>query len=193
MKHLFAALLSLSLIFIANTATAQSRVGVQLFLDGSSATQDLGDADLGAGFGFEANLTYRFLPRLSAYGGWGWQRFSAEESFAGAEADFEETGYRFGLQFMRPLGATPIDYFVRAGGIYNHIEIENSDGDITADSGHGLGWQVGAGVAVPIGAKWRLMPGLRYQSLSRDIEIGATTTDADLTYVALEIGFHRTF
>lgn len=193
MKHVFAALLSLSLLLIVNTATAQSRVGVQFSIDGSSATQDLGNADLGAGFGFEANLTYRFLPHLSAYGGWGWQRFSAEESFAGAEADFEETGYRFGLQFMHPLGSTPIDYFIRAGGIYNHIEIENSDGDITADSDHGLGWQAGAGVAVPIGAKWRLMPGLRYQSLSRDIEIGATTTDADLTYLGLEVGFHRTF
>jgi hypothetical protein len=94
---------------------------------------------------------------------------------------------------MHPLGAASLDYFVRAGGVYNHIEIENESGDITADSGHGLGWQAGAGVAVPLGAKWRLMPGLRYQSLSRDIDVGPTTTDVDLTYIALEIGFHRTF
>jgi len=194
MRSLTAALLTFTLLFVVDTAMAQDRFGVELSIDGSTATQDVGDADLNPGFGFEANLTYRFMPHLSGYAGWGWQRFGSDGgSFAGAEVDFEETGYRFGLQFMHPLGSTPIDYFLRAGGIYNHIELENSDGDITADSGHGLGWQAGAGVAVPIGAKWRLMPGLRYQSLSRDIEVGAVTTDVDLNYFALEIGFHRTF
>ena len=193
MRHLIAALLALSLLFAASTAMAQDRFGVELSLDGSTATQDVGDADLNPGFGLEAKLTYRFMPHLSAYAGWGWQRFGSDESFAGAEMDFEETGYRFGLQFMHPLGTTPVDYFLRAGGIYNHIEIENSSGDITADSGHGLGLQAGAGIAVPIGAKWRFMPGLRYQSLSRDIEVGSVTTDVDLNYIALEIGFHRMF
>jgi hypothetical protein len=193
MRHIVVALFSLSILFTVNTIQAQDRFGVGLFIDGSSATQDAGDADLATGFGFEVDLTYRFMPHLSAYAGWGWQRFGADDSFAGAEADFEETGYRFGLQFMHPLGATPLDYYIRAGGVYNHIEIENESGDITADSGHGLGWQAGAGVAVPLGAKWRFMPGLRYQSLSRDIDVGAITTDVDLTYIALDIGFHRTF
>jgi len=192
-RHLTAALFALSLLFAADTAIAQDRFGVGLSLDGSTATQDVGDADLNPGFGFEANLTYRFMPHLSAYAGWGWQRFGSDGSFAGVETDFEETGYRFGLQFMHPLGSTPVDYYVRAGGIYNHIELENSGGDITADSGHGLGWQAGAGIALPLGAKWRFMPGLRYQSLARDIEVGTVTTDVDLNYVALEIGFHRTF
>lgn len=193
MRHITALLLALSLLFLADTATAQDRFGVQFSVDGSTTTQDVGDADLSPGFGFEANFTYRFMPHLSAYAGWGWQRFGSDGSFAGAEMDFEETGYRFGLQFMHPLGSMPVDYFLRAGGMYNHIEVENSDGDITADSGHGLGWQAGAGIAVPIGSKWRLMPGLRYQSLSRDIEVGSVTTDADLSYVAFEIGLHRAF
>lgn len=190
-------LLTLLIVLLAfgmtSSAAAQDRFGLLLSLDGSVATQDVGDADLDPGFGFEANFTYRFMPHLSAYAGWGWQRFGSGGSFAGADMDFEETGYRFGLQFMRPLGSLPVDYFLRAGGIYNHIELENSDGDITADSGHGLGWQAGAGVAVPIGAKWRFMPGLRYQSLSRDIDVGSTTTDVNLNYLALELGFHRTF
>lgn len=193
MRQCTAVLLTLFLLLITDPSVAQDRFGVLVSLDASAATQDVGDADLNPGFGFEANLTYRFLPHLSAYAGWGWQRFGSDGSFAGAEMDFEETGYRFGLQFMHPLGAIPVDYFLRAGGTYNHIEIENSDGDITADSGHGLGWQASAGIAVPIGAKWRLMPGLRYQSLSRDIEVGSVTSDVDLNYVAFELGFHRTF
>lgn len=192
-KQITAALLVLSLLLVATPSIAQDRFGIQLSIDGSMATQDIGGADLTPGFGFEANLTYRFMPHLSSYAGWGWQRFGSDDSFAGTEVDFEETGYRFGVQFVHPLGATPVDYFIRAGGMYNHIEVENGDGDITTDSGHGLGWQVGAGVSVPLGAKWRFMPGLRYQSLSRDIEVGSFTTDADLNYAALEFSFHRAF
>ncbi len=68
------------------------------------------------------------------------------------DTDFEETGYTFGLQFIHPLGTSEkISYLIRAGGIYNHIEVENSAGDITADSGHGLGWEIGAGVQVYFG------------------------------------------
>jgi len=192
-RQITAVLLVLSLLFAVDKATAQDRFGIQLSIDGSAATQDIGGADLAPGFGFEANLTYRFMPHLSSYAGWGWQRFGSDDLFAGGEVDFEETGYRFGVQFMHPLGSMPVDYFIRAGGMYNHIEVENGNGDIIADSGHGLGWQVGAGVSVPLGTKWRFMPGLRYQSLSRDIKGDSFTTDADLNYVALELSFHRSF
>lgn len=193
MKYLTSILLALSLLLCADATMAQDRFGVELFLDGSIATQDVGGADVDPGFGFEANVTYRFMPHFFAYTGWGWQRFGSSGSFENADVDIEETGYRFGVQFMRPLGSTPVEYFLRAGGLYNHIELENSDGDIIADSGHGLGWQAGAGIAVPIGAKWRFMPGLRYQSLSRDLDMGTGSTDVSLNYVAFDVGFHRTF
>lgn len=48
------------MLFAADTAMAQDCFSVELFVDGSSATQELGNVDLETGFGFEANLTYRF-------------------------------------------------------------------------------------------------------------------------------------
>ena len=183
----------ISTLFVSHPAVAQSRLSWEVRSGIAFATQDLGDADLGTGFGFEGTLAYRFMPHLAGYAGWGWHRFSADQSFAGTNADFEETGYTFGLQFVHPLGKLPLDYFVRGGGIFNHIETENGEGNITADSGHGLGWQVETGLAIPLGNHWQLMPGVRYRSLSRDIEIGTVSTAVDLTYLTVGVGISRSF
>jgi hypothetical protein len=193
MKRFTSVIAGLALLFAAHATVAQPRFSVEVDAGAAFATQDLGDANLDVGFGFQGTVGYRFLPHLSAYAGWGWHHFAADESFAGAEVDIEETGYTFGLQFLHPVGASSLAYFVRAGGIYNHLEVENAAGDITADSGHGLGWQVAAGLAIPLGQKWRVMPGVRYQALSRDLEVEGASTAVDLTYFSVGIGFSRLF
>lgn len=81
----------------------------------------------------------------------------------------------------------------RVGGIYNHIEVENDAGDITADSGHGLGWELGAGIQVNLGNNWKLRPQMGYRVLSREIEIGVNTTDVDLNYFSFGIGIAKSF
>ena len=195
MKRIILLLSIIGLVFILTlqVANAQSRWGWELRTGVDFATQELGNADLNTGFGFDGILSYRFMPHTSVFGGWGWHRFSSDDSFAGANMDFEETGYTFGLEYLHPLGSSALDFYIRGGGIYNHIEVESSDGDITADSDHGLGWQIEGGLAFDLGNRWILKPGVRYRSLSRDIEIGNTTTDVDLTVFNTSIGISRTF
>lgn len=159
------------------------------FRSGASfSTNNLGDADLGTGFGFEGAFAYRFMPHLAAYAGWGWNKFSAEQSFAGPDMDFEETGYTFGFQFIHPFDNSSIGYLIRMGGLYNHIETENSNGDIIANSGHGLGWQVETGITIPVGATVKILPSVRYRSLSRTTTIGSVKTDTDLRYFSIGAG-----
>jgi outer membrane autotransporter protein len=135
------------------------------------------------------------MPHLGAYVGWGWNQFKSDNnSFAGTgDTDFEETGYTFGLQFIHPIAESSTSYLVRIGGIYNHIEVENSAGDSTADSGHGLGWELGAGLNFDLGSNWNLRPQVGYRALSRDIEIGTTTTSIDLNYVSFGVGIAKIF
>ncbi len=179
---LFATVLTVFL----QTAVAQSqnRFSLEFRTGVHIPTQHFGDADLETGIGLEGTLAYRFFYDLSVYGGWSWNRFTAENSFAGTDIDLVETGYRFGLQCFKPLGSSSHNYFIHSGGIYHHIEIENRDGDITGDSDHGLGWEAGAGVAFSLGENWKLMPGIRYRVLSRDIEAEDTVTGTDLTYLS---------
>lgn len=169
------------------------RFSVELGGDASFATEDLGAADLGAGFGFEAKVAYRFMPHLSAYAGWGWHHFNADGFLAGMDMDAEEMGYVFGLQFAHPIGASHLGYFVQASGVYDRIEFEDADSDLAMDTGHGLGWQLGVGLVAPLASQWQLMPGVQYRSLSRDLDVGGATTDLDLRYVTFRVGVSRTF
>lgn len=179
------------LLLSLQTANAQNQLSWEIRTGVDLATQKLGGTDLNTGFGFDILFSYRFMPHTSAYGGWGWHQFTSDDLFAGSKMDFEETGYALGLEFLHPIGDLPLDFYLRGGGLYNHIEVENSDGSITSDSGHGLGWQAGIGIIVDLGNRWQFKPGARYRSLSRNIEVGNTTTDVDLTYFNLAIGIAR--
>jgi opacity protein-like surface antigen len=182
-----------SALLLTGPATAQDAWELDVRAGASNPTEDLGPDALDTGFGFEATIGYRFLPHLSAYGGWDWRHFEFEPevSFAGTDAGVEETGYAFGLRFEHPFSRERSDgiaFRVRAGATLNHIEIEDDDGEEVADSGHGLGWEGGAGITFPLTDALRLSPVVRYRSLSRDIDIDDVTTEVDLRYIAAELG-----
>lgn len=149
----------------------------------------LASADLNTGFGFDALIGYRVMPHLLVNTGWGWNRFSADNS----TMDFEETGYLFGLQFAHPIKGSTLQYRVGANALYKHIEVENADGDLVFNTGHGWGWQADAGLAIPLSKKLYLVPAIRYHSLSRDLKLGATEVPADLRYLAVDVGFSWNF
>jgi hypothetical protein len=167
---------------------AQKRWSFDLRPGINFATKSLGDANLKTGFGGEGTFAYRFMPHLGVYAGWSWNKFSANQSFAGSNMDFEETGYCFGLQFIHPIQRSKVSYMVKGGGTYNHIETENSAGDIIDDTGHGFGWQLGVGAAIPLGQRFSLVPEVRYRSLARDITISNIKTPVNLNYVSAGVG-----
>lgn len=187
------AILCLSMISLSGTALGQGRWSVEARGGAAIPAAELGEAELGTGFGFEGTVAYRVMPHLSAYGGWGWTRFATDEPFAGAEADVEETGYAFGLRFVHPIGRTDFSYMLRAGATFNHIEIEDEDGYIVGDSDHGLGWEAGAGLAFSVNERWTVTPGLRYRMLSRDIGIAGGGISVDLEYLMVDIGVSASF
>ena len=176
-----------------HSLTAQDRFGIEFRAGASFATQELGDADLKPGIGLIGIVDYRIMPHVGVYAGWGWNRFSTEESFAGDDIDFEETGYMLGLGFDHPIAQGPLNFFLRAGGIYAHIETENHDGEVIDDTGHGWGWQFEGGLDYGFRNNWHLRPAVKFQSLSRDISIEQVTTAVDLTYISASIGIAKRF
>lgn len=185
-------LMAIATLCISQIASAQDRWSFEFRPGVNFATEKLGDVNLNTGFGFEGSFAYRFMPHLSVYAGWSWNKFGSDEKINETSLDFEETGYTYGLQFIHPIGESNINLLARAGGLANHIEVEKGD-EIIADSGHGFGWQVEAGLAIPFGERWRLMPTVRYRSLSRDLEIETVTTSVDLNYISVGLGVAVTF
>jgi len=193
MKKLLLTIAALILLTLFGQSYAQNKWSLEFRPGVDYATKDIANADLGLGFGAELTIAYRFMPHLAAYAGWSYNNFAVDQSFAGADASFEETGYTFGLQFIHPIGETGLSYLVRAGGTYNHIEIENNSGNIIIDSGHGLGWQTEVGLVIPLSDKFSLLPSLRYRSLNRDIEIENVSTSVDLNYLSVGVGLSWSF
>lgn len=193
MKKSLLTIAALMLFTLFSQSYTQNRWSLELRPGINYATQDISDADLGLGFGAELTIAYRFMPHLAAYAGWSYNNFAVDQSFAGTDASFEETGYTFGFQFIHPIGESGMSYLVRAGGTYNHIEIENNEGDIIIDSGHGLGWQAEAGLVIPLSDNFSLLPSLRYRSLNRNIEIENVSTAVDLNYLSVGVGLSWSF
>lgn len=184
------------LVLLSMSSFAQEsgkRFGFELNSGVSIATKKIDDASLNLGFGYEGIFHYRFMSHLGVYAGWGWNSFGADESFAGNDVCFEETGYVFGLNFKHPIGSSKLSYYVRAGALYNHIETENSDGDVINDTGHGYGYQLAGGIDINLGNNWNLTPGLKFNSLSQDTEYDGTSKQLDYQYISARIGIAKKF
>lgn len=191
-----ALVVAIAMILVSVNVTAQEqdkRFGFELSGGPSFSTSGPGNTNLKTGAGIEGIFHYRFLQHTGVYAGWGWNRFASDASESFGNTDFEETGYVFGLQFKHPVGATNLKYYVRAGGLYNHIELENEDGDITQDSGHGLGWQLAGGLDISLGKTWSLTPGVKFNALNREIENAGDKTDMDFNYISVRVGILKTF
>lgn len=191
--------LILSIALIASftlTSIAQEnekRFGVELNGEVSFVSSDLNGANLNTGMGYEVLLQYRFIPFTSVYGGWGYSHFNANESFAGTDIDFEQTGYVLGLQFKRSINASPVSYFVRGGLLYSHIETEDNTGTIISDTGHGVGYQVAGGIEVLMGRNWSLAPGVKFNSLSAETELEGVNYSLDHRTVSARLGLIKRF
>ncbi len=184
------------MILIAMSSLAQEtykKFSFEFSAGSSLVTQDLGGTDLNAGMGFEGIFSYRFMPHMGIYAGWGWNRFGSAASFAGDHIDFEETGYVFGVHFQHPIQSMPVSYYFRAGGLYNHIELENKEGQIIEDTGHGFGWQLSTGFVIPLGSRWNLQPGLKFNSLSRTLSYEDIDNHLELRHVSLRLGISKSF
>lgn len=190
---LIAIFLGSTFLLSATGVHAQKKWSFDLRPGINFSTKDIGNADLKTGFGFEGTLTYRILPHLGAYAGWGWNHFSADQSFMGSNMDFEETGYCLGVQFMQKFKSSDAGYLIKGGGIYNHIETENGNGDLVNDTGHGLGWQIGAGITVPVSKRLLLIPEVRYHALSRTMGAGDGRRDVNLNYISTGVGISYLF
>ena len=195
MKIIRISSLLLLAFLVSSIVNAQERWSFELRPGINFPTTEVFEADLNNGYGAELTFGYRFMEHLGLYAGWGWNQFSQDNEFLdeSSETDFEMTGYTFGLQFIHPVNESSFSYLVRGGGIYNHIEIENSAGEITYDSDHGLGWEVGAGIQVDLSETLNLRPQVGYRALTRGFDFGQGNENVDLNYFNVSVGITKLF
>lgn len=180
------------LLLFSIQMTAQEKWAVELRPQVNFPTQQPDVMDLKIGYGFEALLLYNFTESLGVYAGWGWNNFGVDEENEFADLEIDETGYSFGLNYVRPI-SNSMSYLIGIGGIYKHFEFEDNSGDIKADSGHELGFEVKGGLVFELGNNFDLKPQVVYRSLSATGDFGAVDADLELQYISFGLGIAKRF
>lgn len=191
-KHRFR-LFTLALVLLSSGVFAQKKWSFELRPAVNFPTKDLGTTPLKTGAGISGQISYKFIPHLAVYSGWSWNRFASKKLAEASSLDFEETGYNFGLQFIHPVTSSGVSYMLKAGATVNHIETENTSGQVINDTGHGFGWELGAGIGVPAGNRILILPQVNYRALSRDIKSGSMSIPVDLNYISAGVGVSFSF
>jgi len=183
----------LSFLFVACPVFAQPRWTAEVRGGVNVATDQLADVDLKTGAGLEMGLGVRVARDVFVYGAWDWQNRAAKTPLFGTTADVEDTGYAFGLRYVVPVSSRAMPW-VRAGGLFNHIEIEDEGaGDLIADSKHTFGYEVGGGLDVTLNDRWSLTPAVRYRRFEPKVRFGGAEFSSTLSYITLDVGITLKF
>ena len=179
----------------------KNRFSIELGGGHSIAVSKPAGIKVNTGMGADGIIGFNAYRGFGVFAGWGWNTFGSDFF------DFEETGYMYGFQYKNAIKESRFSYTLRAGAIYNHIEVEgahNSSADgFYYDSGHGLGLHASGTVQYSLGKGWAINGSVKYHQLKRDVELlvipGTSPLpevedyNIHLKYIGLRIGIIKNF
>lgn len=187
LKQPLVALIACTFAFASTSSMGRETIGAEIRLGVGIPTEDLGNFSVDTGSVIEATLIHSIISTVGVYAGWGWRQFGSDN------LDVEQTGYVVGFQYSPPLPGSETILRFRVGATYERIELEDNDGVSIENSGHGMGIEVGAAIPIALNAEWSVTPGVRYRTLTRDIEIDGSESEVHLSYVAIDVGLSWLF
>ncbi len=189
-KHLW---ISLFLFLIFSSVTAQEKWSLEFRPNLDFPITKVENEKINTGFGFDASLSYNITEQFGVYVGWGWNIYRAENLPETGNIDMDETGYTFGIKFMHPISESSLSYFIRLGGIYAHVEVENEAGKNIADTGHEPGWEISGGFDFSHLSSFSLRPQVGYRNFSADFSSEDVIKQIDLNNFFFGIGIAKAF
>jgi hypothetical protein len=162
---LVAILLSMVLSTAAPLAGQTPRVALELragrsiptgsFASGRRSPSAAGHASFGV------HLRYRLAAGPALRLGFSQHRYDTGPDTEGASERWVSTGWDFGVRLMKSVG--PIEPALHLGVILQHVETA------AAVSGTTLGGEAGVSLALPLGSRFHLDPGVRYVVYDADL------------------------
>jgi opacity protein-like surface antigen len=149
--------------------------------------EDSGDetGDIKSGTTLGANVTFHFMPLIGIYGGYTYNSFDVEGE---DDASVIDQGFNAGVRVAIPTPLIPIDPYVKAGLVYNQLELEGSEGGVTfgIESDRSLGFEVGAGVGIGLGPKLSFTPQVTYTRYEPKFD--GEGLDINVEHIRVDVG-----
>jgi opacity protein-like surface antigen len=189
MKKLLFALAAISVMGVAGTASAQSRIPLSFEVRGDAAipTGDFKDG-IENGLGFTASAALQLVPGFGVYGSYGRTEFSIDGA---DDSDVLDQGFGAGLTAALGGGlagrATP---YIGAGLLFHELEVNDQEvGDAQ------MGFEVGAGIAFPLGRSVRITPAVGYRQYKVENTTlgGVLDDDFNVSYLTAGVGLNIAF
>lgn len=165
-------------------AAAQGMLGVEVRGGAAFPTGDLKDvmgAETGVSYGVTATL--QAISMLGIYAGYERAEFGADD-LLDDDASLTDEGFSVGGKLSIPAGMSGLGPWIRAGAVYNQLTGESSL--ITSEDERKLGFEVGAGLTLPLGMVVSVTPGIRYRSYGTDRVSGGE--ELNVSYVVADLG-----
>ena len=166
---------------VSGTASAQSPLSVEVRGGAAIPTGDFADnAKTNVGYG--ATVGLRVAPMISVYGGYSRAEFGLTQT----ASDATDAGFEVGARVGIPGLGTGISPWVKAGALFHELELEQrAIGTARGDSEPGF--EVGAGLAFPLGPQVTVTPGVAFRRYNTEF-FGQGTTQ--VSYVNADLGLH---
>lgn len=183
------------------SATAASAQILPLSFEGRGElafpTGDFAEGDaLENGVGFGVSAMFKPIPLLGIYGGYERHSFaiSDDAGIGNIDADIVDSGFSVGAQLSLPLAMlTGVSPWVKGGAIFHTLELDINDEDLDGtglqtESERSTGFEVGAGLDIPLGMVLSFTPGVIYRTYSPEAEGGNTQEDNNVSHVSVGLG-----
>lgn len=151
-------------------------------------------------YGLGATVVYDLAPMIGIRAGYNYQRFGVdEEESGGADAEYTDSGFALGLE-LNPVLTPGLDLLLHADAILHQFvaradvqiavgwEVQASEWSVTSD--HRFGFDVGAGLAFPVGPRVSIVPRVRYRRYNAESDFGRNgeSGEDDISYFAGGLG-----
>ena len=121
-----------------------------------------------AGPAFGATVGYTFRPGFEAFAGYSREQFGCEEGFCAAiDPTFTRSGAEAGLRVE-----LPARLWLRGALAGQTLAVSSGIANTDETSGGSLGVKLGGGIALPLGPRIAITPGIEYSRFTTDLDGG---------------------
>lgn len=146
---------------------------------------DDGTGGLETGYTLGANVTFHLMPLIGIYGGYTYNKFGVDGE---DDVDVVDQGLNAGVRLAIPTPLIPIDPYLKAGVVFNQLELSGSDGPTTVgiETDRSVGFEVGAGVGIGLGPKLSFTPQVMYTRYEPQFD--GEGLDANVEHIRVDVG-----